>query len=534
MIPKIIHFCWHDPANLPEYARYNLQRFRELNPDYDVMLHGPDCLLPKYAKAAANAPEPDRTSDLWRYSILQTYGGWWFDLDYLPFRPVADIVRAYGLDGSKFFVTEQYHQKNPTLTTAAGVIGACVDSPVWSKIDAAIEAVDDPHTRTCYGPRLLTRLVNAEPDWFTVGRWPWFYPAGIESAKAAYRAIRNGEDPREVLKVAMVHSGDQLPFMMHLWMGGKTTVVASTAQKAALAEKPKKLRKYRVGVIAHNQQWKDRSLPFRAVVDGFKAIGCQAEVVVPDRWPVFATRPDVVIMWNGRHKSYRSILDGCQREGVRPFFMELGFFDRQAYTQIDHEGFNHTASWTGAFADPAPDQSRLGEVWREPIEPIASRDGYTLVLGQVYGDSQLYESETRDSLELYRAVASCGGDVRYRPHPKARRETPADVVQCGGSLREAIDGAAFVVTINSNSATEAVSWGCPVLSLGPSLAIDAGAARKATLATMADDIASMRGGWCPSQSSVDNYLHWLACRQWNRREIASGRPLEVLLEGMWL
>ena len=122
-------------------------------------------------------------------------------------------------------------------------------------------------------------------------------------------------------------------------------------------------------------------MPFRAVVDGFKSIGCAAEVVVPDHWPVFSRRPDVVIMWNGRHKSFDSILAGCKREGVRTLFMELGFFDRHAYTQIDHEGFNHTSSWTGAFADPAPDQSRLGKVWREPIEPIGQRDGYTLVLG---------------------------------------------------------------------------------------------------------------------------------------------------------
>ncbi len=536
MIPKIIHFCWHEPDNLPEYARYNLQRFRELNPDYEIMVHGPDCLLEKYAMAAEKVSDFGTLSDLWRYSALQTHGGWYFDLDFLPTRPVRDIVSAYGLDGSKCFVTEQYFNKNPRLTTASGILGVTADHPVWEFVDLGIENAATTN-RTVYGPELLTDLVRYRPESFEVGRWQWFYPAPCEGAKAIYKAIRDGDDPRDVLAMAMRHTDGQLPFVVHMWMAGKTAVTATKAQKAE-ADKPlPKKKKLTVGLVATNQQWKDGSQPFQAVRDGFKALGCRVEVVVPDRWPLFHTKPDVVVMWNGKRSLYDGVTSGAKREGVPMLFMEHGFFDRRAFTQYDHEGFNHTASWRSNLADAAPKDGaeRFRSVWGKPVVPMGATDGYVLVLGQVKGDSQLWDSEIDDTRELLAAVKATGADVRYRQHPGDSRAKPDDPCYTDGTtLEQDLAGAAFVVTINSNSITEALCYGKPALALGPSLAIDAGVARQATLATMDDDIAAMRGGWCPSQSSVDNYLHWLACRQWNRREIASGRPLEVLLEGMWL
>jgi len=102
----------------------------------------------------------------------------------------------------------------------------------------------------------------------------------------------------------------------------------------------------------------------------------------------------------------------------------------------------------------------------------------------------------------------------------------------GGTLREAVDGAAFAVTVNSNSGNEALAWGCCVLSLGPSLYALAGAACRTGLAGLEHALEAMADGWTPEPATVTNYLYWLACRQWSRDELAHGDVLRRLLDAV--
>jgi len=64
---------------------------------------------------------------------------------------------------------------------------------------------------------------------------------------------------------------------------------------------------------------------------------------------------------------------------------------------------------------------------------------------------------------------------------------------------------------------------------GPHTAIMAGAARRATLATLREDIEDMMDGWCPEQEDVDNYLAWLAARQWSNSELSTPSVVRALL-----
>lgn len=529
MIPKTIHFAWHD-ADLPSWAADNIERFKALNPGYQVMVHGPDVLLERYEPMCSQVARRDNQSDFWRYSALQRYGGWWFDVDYFPLRSIDEIAKAYSLDGSTFFVTEQHHQKNSHLLTAAGCLAATSDSPVWPLINDRLDALEPPLTGNKFGPELLTGLVLARPELFTVGRWPWFYPLGIDAAKRAYHDITGGGRPRDVLAVPMRLTGDQLPFAMHLWAGGRD-VIPCPVIKAAL---PPDFGGLRVGLIVHNDQWKDRTLPFRAVADGLAALGCRLDVVVPlQEWPLFSSKPDVVVMWNGRHANHRAIRAGMRADGTPGLFMELGFFDRRAHTQIDHEGFNHTASWARDWPDKALPgaAARMRRVWPDKLVNVAPRDGYVLVLGQVLHDTQMQESETGDSWELYQTVkASTDQRVVYRKHPGDRRAC-SDDPNCltGGTLAEHVSQASFVVCINSNAGNEALALGCRVLCLGPALYEMAGVARHATLATMPQAIDDMISGWTPDPVAVRRYLYHLIDRQWSQAELAKGEVLAPLL-----
>ena len=210
--------------------------------------------------------------------------------------------------------------------------------------------------------------------------------------------------------------------------------------------------------------------------------------------------------------------------------MERGFLDRFNHTQIDHAGFNHTASWAVDIAGPAPVDGvgRLAGLIETigPPRPARPRSsGHVLILGQVPGDAQLCDSEIRHAEDLVRAVekaAGAGVELRFRPHPLGswRTRRGGRTTTLDGELGDAIDAARFAITINSNSGNEALLRGCPVLCLGPALQAIAGVAIQTSLAGLKRNIELMLDGWRPDSRRALSYLHWLAARQWTTDELA--------------
>ena len=105
---------------MPEWAERNIQEFRRLNPDHEIRIHGEEVILPEYGEVASRIRGAGREyigkqtaapnlSDLGRYSAIERFGGWYFDTDIFPFRPVAEIERAWCLDGSKLFLARQHN-----------------------------------------------------------------------------------------------------------------------------------------------------------------------------------------------------------------------------------------------------------------------------------------------------------------------------------------------------------------------------------------------------------------------------------------
>jgi len=57
----------------------------------------------------------------------------------------------------------------------------------------------------------------------------------------------------------------------------------------------------------------------------------------------------------------------------------------------------------------------------------------------------------------------------------------------------------------------------------------AGVARQTTVKTLKEDLAAMLNGWVPEQAAVENYLQWLAARQWTAEELARGDALRDIV-----
>jgi len=536
MIPQMIHFLWFGPNPMPAWAEANVERFRELNPEFEVAVHGEDVLLPKYSEVYERIEAPASRSDLLRYSVLQRFGGWYFDLDFYPFRPVADIVRAYELYGDTMFVARQANQKNAALGYAATPIATAADWPGWEAVDRIIFSRTAPYRRTAFGPDLIQELVRARPRLFTVADAPWFFPAAEAQARRVWAALNSAGDSRYAWRLC-AGTGGQLPFAMHLWANGSSAL--PVPPRKALAELDANpdgpFAGRRACLAALPIQWNDTTQPFQAIAQGLAAAGFT--VIVSDLGDATEelVTSDLLVLWNGRKGMYAKLAASARRFGLPVLFIEHGFFDRRAHVQIDHEGILHWASWRNELGNPAPSDGaeRLAKVWPRPIEPFSKRrDGYVLVIGQLRGDSQLAESEIAIPADLERLVARSlpdGVGAVCRPHPKAKRQKSNHLpLSKAATLEEAIRGARFAVMVNSNSGNECLALGCPVLCLGPALYAQAGVARQTTVKAFRKDLSEMLAGWHADESAVRNYLHWLACRQWNAGDLADGRVMAEL------
>lgn len=291
-------------------------------------------------------------------------------------------------------------------------------------------------------------------------------------------------------------------------------------------------------VLAVTQgQWSKPEEPWKAIRRGLAARGHEVVVIGPT-WPITNDKIDCLLIWNGRKAAYKATMDGCHKTGTPVVLLEAGFFDRAWRSQADWRGWNTKASWRPCLATPAPayGAKRFRDAWgRDPV-PVANRRGYVLILGQVGGDAQLRTSEIQTDYHLACFVARCcrGMDVRLRRHPKidASKASESPVPTIGGTLEEAIAGASFVVTINSNSGNEALALGCPVLCFGPALYQLPGVTMSTTVAGLRESIRAMADGpeWYPD--FVQNYLYWLACRQWTHAEFEAGAIDERIAEAV--
>jgi hypothetical protein len=244
-----------------------------------------------------------------------------------------------------------------------------------------------------------------------------------------------------------------------------------------------------------------------------------------------------VFVWNGAKFGWAEMAKRCRAERTPTLIMERGIFARMRYTQIDHVGFNHTASWAGRVDGTAPPEgpSRQMETFG-PCKSLAKRhSGYLLVLLQMPGDAQLADSELHHPGPFVEAVQDAAPpdlDIRVRAHPHCPWScgTSGRARMIDGDLADAIAGARFCLTINSNAGNEALGMGCPVLCLGPALYSLAGVAMPTSLANLAVGIRWMLDVPGQNAGRTTAYLEWLACRQWSNAELAQGDVLRGLID----
>lgn len=230
MIPKIIHFVWIG-GTMPWWAEKNIAKFVQLNPDFIVKCHGEEVMLDCFSHAYGRIDENPqsqyhyaRRSDILRVCALLRWGGWYFDCDFLPIRPLKELYGMYTPFRRGCFLTQgDNHHVTGEPVIANGVIGTTAESRILSMITKEIvrlACTEDEIGWDYYGPRLYTDLVARHPELVHVGAMEEFYPIRERAeSMAAYKRMADADFTREAMVAEL---GEPLPHMFHMSMQGET------------------------------------------------------------------------------------------------------------------------------------------------------------------------------------------------------------------------------------------------------------------------------------------------------------------------
>ncbi len=125
-IPKIIHYCWFGPKEIPEMEQKCIASWRRVLPDYQIILWNEqnfDINSVSYVKEAYEQKKYAFVSDYVRMYALYNFGGVYFDTD-------VEVLKS--LDGFLNDVAFIGFENRTMIGT--GIIGAEKHAPIFKKM----------------------------------------------------------------------------------------------------------------------------------------------------------------------------------------------------------------------------------------------------------------------------------------------------------------------------------------------------------------------------------------------------------------
>ena len=269
----------------------------------------------------------------------------------------------------------------------------------------------------------------------------------------------------------------------------------------------------------------DNWVSLAAYAAGLSHVGRSAIWRAPGRMDLDQINPAAVVVDGMRIG--RALRPLCRSRGIPLLVIDNGFL-RRVHTASDNATGHFYLGLDGLAWAPAiaPDRTRFDALGLEIAQrqDLASR--VALLAGQVPGDASHGFGSERLAIEYANLTASlqrAGWSVRFRWHPLGFQPPPPGAEPSPPalySLREEIDQAGLIVTLNSNAGLDALMQGAPVATTMPShygrLAYRWPIARRFIRP--------------PNADAVRVLCERLAWAQWTLKELQSGLPQHWMIE----
>lgn len=96
-IPKTMHMLWIGDSPIPPYAKENMKRWQDLNPDYELRFWKNNT-VEKHGFSEISLFRDSISMgarvDILRYLVLERFGGIYIDMDMVPVRPIGETVKG--------------------------------------------------------------------------------------------------------------------------------------------------------------------------------------------------------------------------------------------------------------------------------------------------------------------------------------------------------------------------------------------------------------------------------------------------------
>ena len=220
---------------------------------------------------------------------------------------------------------------------------------------------------------------------------------------------------------------------------------------------------------------------------------------------------DLLVIWGVRRQD---IIARQKAIGGEVCVLERGYLgDRFKYSSVSFGGgLNGRGEFRGDLSDP----SRFNHLFPDLLKPWRHKpEGYALIIGQVPGDMSLRHANIDAWYQQTAKALKNSGyvDVFFRSHPKANCSAPQGIKRLEGTLQEALNGAALVITFNSNTGVEAACSGVPTI------AMDQGSMAWEVAGHQVTEVIT------PDRESWASALAW---KQWALDEMTSGYCIEAI------
>jgi mannosyltransferase OCH1-like enzyme len=213
-IPKLIHFIWLGDHPMHPLMTEWVATWERLHPGWEICLWGnrdgfrseqnllwckfkamnghrllrlKECHLDLVTRAC----HLSQRSNIWRYQIVQTYGGLYVDTDVEPILPIDTL-----LDGKSAFAATYLHEPGHH---ACSFFGAVPGHP-WTRALVDRLPEQDPTVSLSMGSAYFSKITNEHPDIASLpviavlhDHNPWMQPAGVVPDVSSARRSFNPE-----------------------------------------------------------------------------------------------------------------------------------------------------------------------------------------------------------------------------------------------------------------------------------------------------------------------------------------------------
>ena len=186
LIPKTIHYIWLGGKPMPPLMCQWREKWGTLHPDWKIRIwsEAPDhierlvcnsrMLASQYPFLLRRCCHLSQRSNIWRYELIERFGGLYLDTDFEPVRNIEDLIDSREAFAGKSTVT---YPEGTKIEAACSLIG-CIPHHPWTRDLVECVKTRDPAVSRSLGFSYFHEITSRhpevalfEPDVFYSQRW---------------------------------------------------------------------------------------------------------------------------------------------------------------------------------------------------------------------------------------------------------------------------------------------------------------------------------------------------------------------------